>query len=192
MDPRRFDQLTQGLARKLSSGKDGERNFAAQTVREIARSLVSRKTGGTCPYPEPATALPNEDWRSSAAAVTGPDAPSISPGTSVRQPHRRRQRVDQVLSPREEEVARLIGQGLRNREIAAALVLSERTVHAHVRNLLDKLELTSRAQIAAWATAHGLLQQQATAATVPMLTKPIRERVASPGLTSATEAKTER
>jgi DNA-binding NarL/FixJ family response regulator len=49
----------------------------------------------------------------------------------------------------------LITQGLRDREIAAALVLSERTVHAHVRNLLDKLDLTSRTQIAAWAAARG-------------------------------------
>jgi DNA-binding NarL/FixJ family response regulator len=56
----------------------------------------------------------------------------------------------QPLSAREQEVAALIGQGLKDREIAAALVLSEHTVHAHVRNLLDKLGLASRTQIAAW------------------------------------------
>jgi hypothetical protein len=50
---------------------------------------------------------------------------------------------------------------LKNREIAAALVLSERTVHAHVRNVLAKLDLTSRAQIAAWTIEQGLLQSPA-------------------------------
>jgi DNA-binding NarL/FixJ family response regulator len=71
-------------------------------------------------------------------------------------------RLAQPLSPREQEVAALIGLGRKNREIAAALVVSERTVHAHVRNLLDKLGLTSRTQIAAWATQHGALQPPAS------------------------------
>ena len=56
----------------------------------------------------------------------------------------------QPVSPREQEIAALIARGLRDREIAAALVLSERTVHAHVRHLLAKLGLASRGQIAAW------------------------------------------
>lgn len=40
--------------------------------------------------------------------------------------------------------------------MAAVLVISERTVHRHVGNILDKLDLRSRVQIAAWAVERGL------------------------------------
>jgi DNA-binding NarL/FixJ family response regulator len=60
------------------------------------------------------------------------------------------------LSPREREVAALITRGLTNRQIADALIIGERTVHTHVTNILGKLELTSRTQIAAWGVARGL------------------------------------
>lgn|GEM_PF-2238890 len=53
------------------------------------------------------------------------------------------------LSPREWEVARLVTRGLSNREIARTLVISERTVDAHLRHILDKLGFTSRTQVAA-------------------------------------------
>jgi DNA-binding CsgD family transcriptional regulator len=54
------------------------------------------------------------------------------------------------LTAREREAAALITQGLTNREIAAELVNSERTVDRHIENVLDRLELTSRTQIARW------------------------------------------
>ena len=60
------------------------------------------------------------------------------------------------LTIREREVARLIVAGRTNREMADALVLSERTVDSHVRNIMAKLEVGARAQIAAWAVRHGL------------------------------------
>ncbi len=60
------------------------------------------------------------------------------------------------LSPREQEVAALVAAGLTNRRIAAALVITEGTAANHVAHVLDKLGLESRAQIATWATAHGL------------------------------------
>jgi non-specific serine/threonine protein kinase len=62
-----------------------------------------------------------------------------------------------ALTAREIEVARLIARGLSNREIAATLVVSERTAEGHVQNILDKLSFDSRTQIAAWAVEHGLL-----------------------------------
>jgi DNA-binding NarL/FixJ family response regulator len=61
------------------------------------------------------------------------------------------------LTARERDVARLIGQGSSNREMADALVISEKTVETHVSNILSKLGHTSRVQIAAWAFAAGLL-----------------------------------
>ena len=55
-----------------------------------------------------------------------------------------------LLAPREREVAALVARGLTNRQIAAELFISERTVHTHVRRILRKLGLASRAQITAW------------------------------------------
>ena len=56
----------------------------------------------------------------------------------------------EVLTPREREVAEEVAKGLTNRQVATELGISERTVHAHVRRILRKLSLGSRAQIAAW------------------------------------------
>ncbi len=58
-----------------------------------------------------------------------------------------------VLGPRETDVARLVAGGLTNREIGARLFISERTVDSHVRNVLNKLGFSSRAQIAGWMAA---------------------------------------
>jgi predicted ATPase/DNA-binding NarL/FixJ family response regulator len=54
------------------------------------------------------------------------------------------------LTRREQQVADLVTRGLSNKEIAAALVISQRTAESHVEHILTKLGLTSRAQIAAW------------------------------------------
>jgi predicted ATPase/DNA-binding CsgD family transcriptional regulator len=54
------------------------------------------------------------------------------------------------LTRRERQVADLIAQGLSNRDIAARLVISQRTAESHVEHILTKLGLTSRAQVAAW------------------------------------------
>ena len=58
------------------------------------------------------------------------------------------------LTARECEVATMIAAGLTNREIAEALVLGERTIETHVSNILGKLELTSRREVARWAAEH--------------------------------------
>jgi DNA-binding CsgD family transcriptional regulator len=57
------------------------------------------------------------------------------------------------LGRRGTEVAGLVAEGLTNKEIAARLFLSERTVESHVRTILTRLGFTSRAQIAAWVAA---------------------------------------
>jgi non-specific serine/threonine protein kinase len=54
------------------------------------------------------------------------------------------------LTRRENEIAELIAQGLSNREIAAKLVISQRTAESHVENVLSKFGFTTRTQIAAW------------------------------------------
>jgi len=62
-----------------------------------------------------------------------------------------------LLSPREREVAALIALGRTNREIAERLVISEWTADTHVRHILTKLDVRSRAQVAVWATEQGLV-----------------------------------
>ena len=58
-----------------------------------------------------------------------------------------------LLSNRETDVARLVTEGLSNKEIGARLFISERTVESHVRNILTKLGFTARTQIAGWIAA---------------------------------------
>ncbi|MBO0686031.1 MAG: hypothetical protein J2P45_23025, partial [Candidatus Dormibacteraeota bacterium] len=62
-----------------------------------------------------------------------------------------------VLTRREREIARLVARGRANREIAEQLFLSPRTVEGHLDRLRQRLGARSRAQIAAWAAAAGLV-----------------------------------
>jgi predicted ATPase/DNA-binding NarL/FixJ family response regulator len=57
-----------------------------------------------------------------------------------------------ALTRRELQIADLVATGLSNRDIAAMLVISQRTAEGHVEHILTKLGFTSRAQIAAWVT----------------------------------------
>ena len=59
-----------------------------------------------------------------------------------------------LLTRREQEIATLVAEGLSNKQIAAKLVVSERTAEYHILNILNKLGFNSRTQIASWATAH--------------------------------------
>ena len=61
------------------------------------------------------------------------------------------------LTRREREVARLVAQGLTDRQIAETLVIAEGTVGVHLANIFGKLDLHARAQLAVWAAEHGLL-----------------------------------
>ena len=65
----------------------------------------------------------------------------------------------QTLTRREAEVAALAARGLTNRDIAAQLFLSVRTVEVHVDHILTKLGFRTRTQLAAWAHEEGLLAE---------------------------------
>ncbi len=58
------------------------------------------------------------------------------------------------LTRRETEIAALLAEGLSNKEIAARLVISQRTAETHVDHILTKLGMTSRAQVAGWVAEH--------------------------------------
>jgi predicted ATPase/DNA-binding CsgD family transcriptional regulator len=61
------------------------------------------------------------------------------------------------LTNREMEVAKLVARGLSNKEVAARLRRSERTIESHVGHALGKLNMSSRTELGAWAQQHGLL-----------------------------------
>jgi DNA-binding CsgD family transcriptional regulator len=91
-----------------------------------------------------------------ALSITEASAPSdeqtsiSAPGSSVND-------AAAVLSRREQEVAVLIARGLTNRQIADTLVITEGTAANHVNHILSKLSFSSRAQVAVWAAAMGLV-----------------------------------
>jgi non-specific serine/threonine protein kinase len=74
-----------------------------------------------------------------ATTQTSADRPSSSQSSSP-------------LTQREEEVAALVARGMTNRRIASELSISEHTAATHVRRILKKLGLRSRAQMGSWLT----------------------------------------
>ena len=84
------------------------------------------------------------DSRSASAMVRGLNASAQHSGTSV-------------LTTREIEVLRLLAKGLSNRDIAAALFVSESTAKFHVANIMRKLEVTRRAEAVYVASKMGTL-----------------------------------
>jgi DNA-binding NarL/FixJ family response regulator len=75
-------------------------------------------------------------------------------------PLREGRRIDPIaeLTSRELDVLRLVATGKPNKEIAAELAISERTVRTHVSRILRKLHLSSRTQAALWAVREGLVE----------------------------------
>jgi DNA-binding NarL/FixJ family response regulator len=65
---------------------------------------------------------------------------------------------DDPLTSREREVAGLIARGCSNRQIAQELVIAVSTAERHVANILSKLNLESRTQVAAWANERDAMQ----------------------------------
>ncbi|MEV6492074.1 LuxR C-terminal-related transcriptional regulator [Actinoplanes sp. NPDC051633] len=90
------------------------------------------------------------------AAMSTADAVALaleSAAPAGRTPAQRTSTDGSGLTKRERQVAALIADGLSNREIAARLVVAQRTAEGHVENILSKLGFTSRAQVAGWLAA---------------------------------------
>jgi non-specific serine/threonine protein kinase len=100
-------------------------------------------------------ALPSAEYRAGfakGAALTQAEAVAFALGEAMSRPDASRAGPSPgQLTRREQDVAALVAQGLSNSQIAAALVISPRTVETHVQHIMDKLGCGSRAQIAAWS-----------------------------------------
>jgi non-specific serine/threonine protein kinase len=79
-----------------------------------------------------------------------------------------------VLTPREREIAALIARGYSNRSIADELVIATGTAERHVANILAKLNMRSRAEVAAWASRDTPLKRSWWASNGSMLTPGVR------------------
>ena len=82
-------------------------------------------------------------------------APTTSPMRATTSDHSLA--VAEALSPREMDVLALVAEGCRDREIAARLYVSHHTVANHVKSILSKLGVSSRAAAVACAARSGLL-----------------------------------
>lgn len=76
----------------------------------------------------------------------------------AQQPSSTLQGFPEELTGRELEVVQLVAQGRNNHEIAQTLVISEKTVKTHISNILGKLHLDDRTQLAIYAIKHGLVE----------------------------------
>jgi len=135
-----IDDLTAAAGQADRAGAPG---FVAEAYHHLARALLARNG-------------PGDRDRAEAAAR---DADRLARAVGVTAyADRTRALLAQLdgggrpgaLSPREAEVAELVAEGLTNRQIAARLVISERTAQNHVQHILTKLGFTTRSQIAAW------------------------------------------
>jgi DNA-binding NarL/FixJ family response regulator len=118
--------------------KDADRGMLLEAIRAVARgeALLGPSVAGRV--------LEQFAQASPPVPVSSGPASSVRPGSF------------DGLTPRELEVLSLIARGLRNREIAGRLVISERTVGNHISNIFSKLQVADRAQAIVRARQAGL------------------------------------
>lgn len=98
-------------------------------------------------------AEPEELLRGIRAAADG-EAPLAPRAARAVLSARTRAPADGMLTPREEEVLRLVGEGLANKQVARRLEISEKTVKAHLTSVFQRLGVSSRTEAALWAQRH--------------------------------------
>ena len=125
------------------AARAGATGFVAEAQYHLAMALLGRDDPGDRDRAEDAALDADR-----LARALGMAAYVDRTGTLVAYLNRRK---PVVLSSREAEVARLVAEGLTNRQIAERLVISERTAENHVRHILTKLGFATRSQIAAWS-----------------------------------------
>jgi len=144
-----------GLRRSMALTLESQRHLAgyhADCELQARQALGEAAFQAAC---DRGLRLPDEDALGYALqqspALDKPPAPT-SPASALLSPPTSPASAP-PLTRRETQVARLVAEGQSNREIAARLVISQRTAEGHVEHILTKLGFTSRAQIAAWIAA---------------------------------------
>ena len=139
--------------RRLIAAKP-ETRILMLTVSEEEESLIAAIQAGARGY-----ILKNADAEELLAAIQRVNAgdATLSPAMTLRLFQTLRSGgapipvSDLPLTAREQDVFYLLADGASNREIAETLTISENTVKTHVRNILEKLELRNRGEVAAFA-----------------------------------------
>jgi DNA-binding CsgD family transcriptional regulator/tetratricopeptide (TPR) repeat protein len=142
------------MRERIDEASSPSRRASLERLLEAARAAMGEEAcgaawaAGHAMPPQEAVVEALADRESAPAARTPRVASAMSRESAAR--------LD-ILTTRELEVAALVARGLSNRQIADELVVADRTVHAHIGNILGKLAFRSRAQIAAWAVEQGLV-----------------------------------
>ena len=122
--------------------------YLEEALRAGAAATSSRK---------PPTAT---SWRPAGRCCgVSPSATAVPTAPVVRDAIRRARRGErprQPLTPRETEIVKLVAESYTNKEIAQALVISEKTVDRHRANILQKLGLHDRVELTRYAIRNGL------------------------------------
>lgn len=128
------DELGQAL-------RDGARGYLVKNIdADALTAAIRRAAAGESVIAESMTAKLVEQFRGQASLA------AQAPGHAER--HR--------LTARETQIVQCLARGASNKVIARELDVSESTVKIHVQNVLKKLNLTSRVQVAVYAVEHGL------------------------------------
>lgn len=129
------------------------------TVSETDRNLFEALKAGAQGY-LPKRIQPTELYEMLRRTARGEAALTAAMAAKVVDEFGRLSREDQEvqgLTRREREILDLVARGKTNKEIGTALRISENTVRNHLRNILDKLHLHNRTQVAAFAVREGLV-----------------------------------
>lgn len=132
------------LTRALGCGARGYLT-AESSLAELADSLVAVAEGATVVAARPLTAVVR---RTAAAQRLSGTQPALDSWAAS---------LIAYLTPREQEVLRLLADGRSTLEMAASLGITRHTTRTHIQNLLTKLGLSSRLAAAAFAVHHGVV-----------------------------------
>ena len=155
-----FDQLDDcdsfDLAKKLK-GSSPDLKIVMVGVQENSTYMARAASAGAQDYLfEGSTGLAILETVRNAAARK-PPSPSSSYGKVLASMRDRTSNPALELTPRELQVLRHIGYGLSNEEIARSMGISVETIKEHVQNILRKMAMKDRTQVAVWAVRKGLV-----------------------------------
>jgi DNA-binding NarL/FixJ family response regulator len=134
-----WEELVAAAQRRLAQARTLLRSDAEAAEREIAvaeRLLTAALSA----------------WVAPDSALRDPDAPFVADGSDFAAP------LVEPLTPREVQVLHLLAEGLRNKEIALRIGVSERTATFHVGNVLGKLGADSRTEAVHFARRRRLIR----------------------------------